>query len=418
VVIITDDENTAFGLDHRGIIKDGYPLTSFYRPTNILARDTEKLEIGKLFAPVLKYNGSPINALVYGKSGTGKNLVVEYITDLFIQSAEKRGKKYISIVVSCKMRTPKWILQQLLSAVDPSLSDYGTGRSVGEVYTKLHQNMKRKNASLVVILDEIDALPPSDLLYDLSRIKKDLPQDLYLVIIGLTNNFNEHIKDIAISSSFGRRTIDFPSYTTENLRDILNDRLFALYPDTLETGVIEYIAKKSAIEHGNARKAIELLATSAEFAENEKDPQITSIHVNRASDYIEIDNLIKDLIQSPKHTVLAFIAIAELQHKLGGSAVLSSPLYKHYCIVCDENLLTPLSSTRFATICSSLGSTGLIDVTERVGSHQKGRTRVHKITLTENRLHQIMAVLAKEHGYIINGLSTQKLLSLPDFNEK
>ncbi|MEM5814836.1 MAG: hypothetical protein QXD77_03390, partial [Candidatus Aenigmatarchaeota archaeon] len=71
-----------------------------FTPANIPHRDRQIEEVGRMLAPVLR-GGKPSNIFIYGKTGTGKTLVVKYVTGELEKVAS--GKLKV-IYVNCKMK--------------------------------------------------------------------------------------------------------------------------------------------------------------------------------------------------------------------------------------------------------------------------------------------------------------------------
>src|SRR3989440_5218810 len=86
----------------------------------------------------------------------------------------------------------------------------------------------------------------------------------------------------------------FPPYNADELFDILSERArLAFENGTAEDGVLQLIAALAAQEHGDARRALDLLRVSAELAERQGEEHITEEHVQRAKNKIELDTVIE-----------------------------------------------------------------------------------------------------------------------------
>src|SRR2546428_5189876 len=86
----------------------------------------------------------------------------------------------------------------------------------------------------------------------------------------------------------------FPPYNADELYDILAERSrLAFENGTAADGVLHLIAALAAQEHGDARRALDLLRVSAELAERQGEEHITEEHVQRAKNKIELDTVIE-----------------------------------------------------------------------------------------------------------------------------
>src|SRR2546425_11162675 len=85
-----------------------------------------------------------------------------------------------------------------------------------------------------------------------------------------------------------------PPYNADELYDILAERSrLAFENGTAADGVLQLIAALAAQEHGDARRALDLLRVSAELAERQGEEHITEGHVQRAKNKIELDTVIE-----------------------------------------------------------------------------------------------------------------------------
>ena len=124
---------------------------------------------------------------------------------------------------------------------------------------------------MIVVLDEIDFLVKKhgdELLYRLTRANEELSSSK-ISVIGITNDlkFVDNL-DPRVRSSLGEVELVFPPYNASQLEDILNDRArIAFRPGVIRSGVISLCAALAAREHGDARRALDLLRVAGEIAE-------------------------------------------------------------------------------------------------------------------------------------------------------
>ncbi len=93
-------------------------------------------------------------------------------------------------------------------------------------------------------------------------------------MIGVSNDlkFTEFL-DPRVKSSLGEEELIFPPYDAEQISDILKQRAKMAYNDgVLGEMVIPLCAAFAAQEHGDARRALDLLRVSGEIAERENQP--------------------------------------------------------------------------------------------------------------------------------------------------
>ncbi|EQD37504.1 cell division control protein 6, partial [mine drainage metagenome] len=166
--------------------------------------------------------------------------------------------------------------------------------------------------------DEIDKLVQKnggDSLYVILKAA-DESRGTKTSIIGITNDtsFTENL-DSRVKSRLNQESIVFPPYNSQELKDILEPRVKGVVKDgSIEESAINLCAAIGAQEHGDARKAIDLMRISIEIAIREGDESITTSHVYRARDRLETDVLKETIRTFPTHTkilVLSCITASE-----------------------------------------------------------------------------------------------------------
>ena len=138
-----------------------------------------------------------------------------------------------------------------------------TGLPTEAVYNRFIKIIDSEKQLIVLILDEIDQAVKkisSDFLYNLTRLNSELSK-AQICIVGISNNltFLDEL-DPRVRSSLSEEEIIFPPYNALQLQDILKKRAdFAFKETVLQEGVIAKCAAFAAREHGDARRALDLL---------------------------------------------------------------------------------------------------------------------------------------------------------------
>jgi len=156
-----------------------------------------------------------------------------------------------------------------------------------------------------------------------------------------------------------------------------------LKPDCIDGDVVPLCSALAAQEHGDARRALDLLRMSAELAERGKSPRITKKHVRLAQNKIEIDRItevVRTLPAQSKLILLSIILQEKHKRKKGSNgAITTGEVYETYKSLSKKTRADSLTQRRVADLISELDMLGII--TARVISKGRyGRTRDIKVS--------------------------------------
>ncbi len=352
-----------------------------YIPEILPHREKEINDLAAVLVPALR-GETPSNVFIYGKTGTGKTAVAKFVGKELFKKGKATNKNINFIYINCEVVDTQYrLLQNIANHFIDEWNDHipFTGWPTDEVYSKVKFMMDKEKCVTVVVLDEIDKLKGDEALYNLSRINTEL-ENAKVSVIGISNDlkFTEFL-DPRVKSSLGEENMIFYPYDAEQLQDILHDRVeMALKPGMLEEDVIPLCAALSAQEHGDARRALDLLRVSAEVAERSNSPKVTRHHVKTAQNKIEIDRIIEVVRTLPHQSKLIIYSILLLdkQNKKAGAtqAMTTGEVYEIYKELCKKIRYNCLTQRRSADLISELDMLGII--TARVISKGRhGRTR-------------------------------------------
>ena len=361
-----------------------------YVPDRLPHREREIRKLGSILAPVLK-GSRPSNVFIYGLTGTGKTAVTKYVTRKLVETAKKfNANVKVAYVNTRQSDTPYRVLMELAESVGVKVPF--TGIPAAEVYRRFIRGLENLSATLIVILDEIDYLVKKhgdDILYRLSRTNEIL-KNSEISMIGITNDvrFSE-ILDPRIKSSLGEVEMVFPPYDAVQLEDILSERAKeAFYEGTLDDGVIPLCAALAAKEHGDARKALDLLRVAGELAEQEGAEKVTIDHVWKARDELEKDKVSEIVRTMPFHGKLVLASIYRLQMRKT-SLPTTGEIYSEYRILCEKMDTAPLTYRRISDIINELDMLGLIEA-QIVSRGRYGRTKIVKLNVQPKIIEEVM----------------------------
>ena len=392
-----------------GLFVNREAMRPTYMPEILPHREKETDNLASVLVPALR-DETPSNVFIYGKTGTGKTAVVKFIGRELVKKGDETGKKVNFIYINCEIVDTQYRLLQNIA--NHFIDEWDeripfTGWPTDEVYAKLKQMIEKQGGVTVIILDEVDKLKGDEALYNLSRINSDL-KNAKVSIVGISNDlkFTEFL-DPRVKSSLGEENMIFPPYDAGELRDILNQRVsVALKKGVIEEDVVPLCSALAAQEHGDARRALDLLRMSAELAERSNALKITKKYVKLAQNKIEIDRIVEVVRTLPTQSKLILLAIL-LQEKHndkteGTDVITTGEVYSIYKELCRKTRADFLTQRRVTDLISELDMLGVI--TARVISKGRyGRTRDIKTSSSE----EIMSILQEDE--VFKELSEHKI---------
>jgi archaeal cell division control protein 6 len=285
----------------RALFQNRDALSPEYVPDDLPYREAQIRQVAQILAPAL-HGSKPSNLLLYGKTGTGKTAVARLVVEkLYHQDPSKKMLTcYVnSRIASTEYRTLAKIAEALPLEEEKKIP--GTGLSIGTVLDRIFSAIKDKKIHLILILDEIDYLVNAygdDVLYQFTRAGENVEPGFF-TIVGISNDlkFKDEL-DPRVLSSLGEEELVFPPYTTEELRAILEARAkIAFKPGAVPGSVLNLCAALAGSEHGDARRAMDLLRVAGEIAEREGIHKVTEDCIRKASERVE-SNRIEEALRS------------------------------------------------------------------------------------------------------------------------
>lgn len=384
-------------------------LQSNYTPDMVLHREKQIESIASILAPSLR--GERVsNLFLYGNTGTGKTLSVQHVRNKLIAKSKELGNDNLQFVyVNCKLsktsETEYRILARIISELGGSVPS--TGLPTSDVYARFIDLIDKRKQLVLIVLDEIDQAVEKisdNFIYSLTRLNSEL-KNAQINIVGISNNatFMDNV-DPRVRSSLAEEEIIFSPYNAPQLLDILKKRAEQAFNEgVLEDGVVEKCAAYAAREHGDARRALDLLRVAAEIAEREKSKRVFEPHIDAAKEKIERDKMLDIIEGEPKQFQLVLYAIMGmherrecdgLKNKEPSNAMYTGEVYNAYQAVCEQLKMEVLTQRRVSDILGEFDMLGIINAKE-ISKGRYGRTREIKLMLPSNLKDKAKEILEK-----------------------
>jgi len=403
-------------------------LRPSYTPRKLPHREEQINNMATILVTALR-GDTPSNILIYGKTGTGKTASAKFVSEELESTSEKYEVPCEVEYINCEVTDTQYrVLAQLankfidkneaviderlgeltdlreraredsevlvdteydsVEAVTDRIEDLEadreefeqvpmTGWPTDRVYSTFFDAVDYHERVVVIMLDEIDKLVEKsgdDTLYNLSRMNSEL-ESSRVSIMGISNDlkFTDFL-DPRVKSSLGEEEIVFPPYDANQLRDILNHRAEVAFEDgALTDDVIPLCAAFAAQEHGDARRALDLLRTAGELAERDQTDVVDEAHVRKAQEKIELDRVVEVVRTLPTQSKLVLFSIITLE-KNGVNNINTGEVYNVYQRLCEEIDVDTLTQRRVTDLISELDMLGIVNAVV-VSKGRYGRTK-------------------------------------------
>ncbi|MEM2874596.1 MAG: ORC1-type DNA replication protein [Candidatus Hadarchaeales archaeon] len=386
-------------LETKPIFRNREYLRPSYTPEELPHREEQINQLARILAAPLR-GETPSNVFIYGKPGTGKTASVRYVGRELEGISHKAPLKAGVIYLNCEIvNTPYRVLANLsdyfLSRLEKTRGEEFlksaslpsrvpmTGWPTDEVYKSFYKALDEERQLAVIVLDEVDKLVKrcgDDLLYLLTRMNADLSQ-AKVAVVGISNdtNFMEYL-DPRVRSSLSEEEIIFPAYNALQLRDILEKRARMSFVDgVIGEGVVQLCAAHAAREHGDARRALDLLRAAGEIAEVEGAEKVTIEHVRKAHAKIEQDQMVEVIRTLPAQSKLVLYSIVCLMERTP-RRIVSGDVYNVYREMCEGSGFEALTHRRVSDLISELDMLGIIEA-RIINRGRHGRTKEIKLNI-------------------------------------
>ena len=354
----------------------------------VVGRDDEIDAIGRALAPAVR-GGPPETTIIYGKTGTGKSLVARCVCREAHGRATENGFTFAYAYVDCsdygtETQASRQMARELQAGLDDSVEERSIPRKgIGAAdYRDISWELLDDGDvdAFVVILDEVDKLDGDDLLRSISRARESGKADSFIGAVCISNKieYRERLSE-RVDSSLQDNELVFDPYDATQLEAVLNRRRDAFADGVLSDGVIPKTAALAAREHGDARKAIDMLYEAGRLAETERADHVTEAHVDAALEQADINRFQKLVSGQPPHVKHILRALALLTEQSDRQQFRTAEVYDTYQRIVEQVDASPLSYDRVQRLLKEQAFLGVTESEHTGGGHGEGSYRVHRL---------------------------------------
>ncbi|SNZ15297.1 cell division control protein 6 [Natronoarchaeum philippinense] len=353
-------------------------------PDRIVGRDAEiKSVAGEIRH--LVHGSQPNHVVIYGETGTGKSLVSRHVSQRLVDTATARNVPATSVYVECKKnntetRVARTIARTLSNKSNSDIDIPRIGLGSAEYYDYAYDIIEDHYDGIIVILDEIDMVDNAEgLLHELSRAREAGHTDAYIGIIAISNDIDFGQKlNARVQSSMRTTDFVFEPYQSGQIEQILEYRRDAFQNGVVQKDVIPETADRSADEHGDARKAVDVLRIAGDIADDAEAGAVRPEHVDKAVKRAEV-NRVKETIESTSpQSKLVLYTFGRLTSS-NDRRFRTSEIYSHYETTCGDVGADVLSYDRVGQILSTLALLGISESQQVGGGHKQGVYLEHQL---------------------------------------
>ena len=337
----------------------------------------------ELVSYLLRYSRGFVVPLisVYGRSGSGKSAVTKFVCENFDAASH-------CMVNLRKAKSVFGAANLILSGLgQPSTkSSLGLDSAIDRIGNSIEEILQKDKKQLfVLVLDEIDVIfndkrgSPSDFFYKLIILGENLRKhDHLLCVITISNNlFSDNNLDDRVLSRIGTSEVFFEPYSQKMVLEILMRLSLKCFSKKIDEAVLERCAELSSAEHGDARRAIELLRVSAELAV-ESSVKISPEHVKLALKKLSTHKANNYFSHITTHQKYICLAIGKMTYILRESLHSTSAIQRIYRNMLPSSI-KPLSYRRASDLLNELEQDGIL-ISQSISKGRYGFGKNYKLT--------------------------------------
>lgn len=388
-------------INRQSIFVNKDALSDEFLPASIIHRERQQKQIASILLPVLR-GERPSNLFIYGKTGTGKTLGTRSVCKEIEGFAREHNLPLKIVYINAQLKKVADTEYRLIAAL---AQNYGinlppTGLPTEKVYKAFIKAIEDQKALSVIIIDEIDNVVRkcgNELLYNLTRMNSDLAASR-VSVIGITNDLTLlRGVDARVKSSLSEEELVFPPYDATQLQDILTSRAQVAFTEgSLDQSVIPKCAAYAAKEHGDARRALNLLRMAGEVAERAGAKTVEAEHVDLALDKLDTETVVEFVRNQPTQSKAVLFSIIALNQTTPDFT--TGDIYDKYKAVCPSFGQKCLTQRRVSDLITELSGVGIISA-NLVSKGRYGRSKAVELQVSGPTLDRVVNILKAEVAY-------------------
>ncbi|MCZ6581638.1 MAG: hypothetical protein O6761_00480, partial [Thaumarchaeota archaeon] len=171
----------------------------------------------------------------------------------------------------------------------------------------------------------------------------------------------------------------FEPYQTEGVFHILKDRAKKAFANKVSDDILKHCAKLSSEDHGDARRALDLLRVAGELSNGKT---LTKKDVDKAVEQIQKDRVATIVSKASYHMRIVIAAICEQSLLSENTRCVTSSIYNKYLKLLSKEQKA-LSYRRIVDLIVEIENSGLVD-SKTISKGRRGYGNEYKLKLSPN----------------------------------
>jgi len=391
-------------------------LDSMFLPSKIIGRE---IESEKLVSSILSLKDGFVVPFVsvYGRSGSGKSTIIKFVCESMMDLISFRfvNLRKARTIFGCANVILGNLGKESLSSAE------GLNKAVDCIQCQIESILRKEEKKyFVLVLDEYDVIfsdtrgGPSDFVYKLLQMEENLREKgIWVCMITISNNaLQDNDLDDRVKSRMGSAEIHFTPYSKNEVFGILQDRSKKAFKIMVNDSVLDFCAKLASSDHGDARRALDLLRVAGELCNGSVIKNDDVIKAQKTIQKDRIDEVVASASYHTRCVVGAIVSLAILG-KYSWSA--TSSIFKKYSDIVSKNE-TPLKYRRVSDLLVELENTGML-VSRAYSSGRRGYGKEYRLKVDPSLVgpsvdKEFYDSLVEQKN---RNDSVEQLLSLPSF---